>query len=307
VPYAIGARKSSGLGANDCLPSVTVTMNISVVVPCLNEASVIGQQLEALAQQTVAPAEVIVADNGSTDHSRAVVEQYCDRLPGLKIMDAAGVPGPSHARNVGAQAARHEYLAFCDADDVVDPGWLEALGQAFAHHSFLACRLDYQTLNNDTTNTAQTEGLQNFRTPFFPFSGGCGLAIRRDLHRAVGGFDESIPHLEDADYCIRVQMAGHPLVFVPEAVVNYRYSPMGQGVAEVWRVNYRKAYAWGYGLATLYQRYRDQGMQLHGLAPRLVLIPLWGLRCVGSGFRSSQSVWRLGWHMGVVNRLLTTS
>ncbi|MFQ4138859.1 glycosyltransferase family 2 protein [Nodosilinea sp. PGN35] len=283
-------------------------MNISVVIPCFNAAPVIRQQLDALTQQTLAPYEVIVADNGSTDDSRAIVEQYRDRLPRLTLVDASAVRGASHARNVGAKAATGDYLAFCDADDVVDQGWLAALAKAFADHGFLACRLDYEFLNNDTSNTSQTTGLQQFRTPFFPFAGGCGLAIERELHAAVGGFDEGISHLEDADYCIRVQMAGHPLVFVPEAVVHYRYGPGAQeSFLESRQATYRKAYNWGYGLATLYLRYRDQGMQLHGLAPRLVLIPLWGLRAIGSGFRSHHSLWRLGWHMGVVNRLLSAS
>ncbi|MBW4458688.1 MAG: glycosyltransferase [Nodosilinea sp. WJT8-NPBG4] len=283
-------------------------MKISVIIPCFNAASVIGQQLEALAQQTVTPYEVIVADNGSTDNSRTVVEQYGDRLPRLKVIDAAKMQGASHARNVGAKAATSDYLAFCDADDVVSEGWLEALSQAFASHSFLACRLDYEKLNSDTTNTSQTDGLQNFRTPFYPFAGGCGLAIRKDIHAAVGGFDETISHLEDADYCIRVQIAGHPLVFVPDAVVHYRYpTDAEQSFFEARRATYRKAYNWGYGLATLYQRYHNQGMQLHGLPPRLVLIPLWGLRVLGTGFKSHSSVWRLGWHMGVVNRLLAGS
>lgn len=283
-------------------------MKISVVVPCFNAAPFIAQQLEALTRQTVAPHEVIVADNGSTDGSRAIVEQYRDRLPGLTLIDAAGVQGASHARNRGAKSAISEYLAFCDADDVVDEGWLEALQAAFTSHSFLACRLEYEKLNNDTTNTSQTEGLQDFRTPFLPFAGGCGLAIRKDVHESVGGFDETISHLEDADYCIRVQMAGLPLVFVPGAVVHYRYAVgLEQSFFESRRATYRKAYNWGYGLATLYQRYRDKGMELHGLAPRLVLIPLWGLRVMGSGLRSHNSIWRLGWHMGVVNRLLGAS
>ena len=280
-------------------------MEISVIIPCFNAAPVIAQQLEALTKQTVTPYEVIVADNGSTDNSRAVVEQYRDRLPGLKVVDAAAVRGASHARNMGAKAATTNYLAFCDADDIVGEGWLEALEQAFASHSFLACRLDYEKLNNDTANTSQTTGLQNFRTPFYPFAAGCGLAIRKDIHESVGGFDETIIHLEDADYCIRVQMADHPLVFVPEAVVHYRYGTgTEQSFFEARRETYRKAHNWGYGLATLYLRYRDQGMKLHGLAPRLVLIPLWGLRLLGSGLKSHNSVWRLGWHMGVVNRLV---
>ncbi|MBD2232358.1 glycosyltransferase family 2 protein [Phormidium tenue] len=283
-------------------------MKISVVIPCLNAGTVIDQQLEALTKQTVPPYEVIVADNGSTDNSVAVVEQYRDRLPRLKVIDASGVRGASHARNSGAKAATSDYLAFCDADDVVDQGWLGALEQAFASHSFLACRLDNEMLNPGAVNTPQNQGLHNFRTPFYPFAGGCVLAIRKDIHAAVGGFDETIPHLEDADYCIRVQMAGHALTYVPEAVVHYRHGTgTKQSFVEARQATYSKAYNWGYGLATLYLRYRDQGMQLHGLAPRFVLIPLWGLRVLGTGFRSHSSLWRLGWHMGVVDRLLSTA
>ncbi|MGB3137669.1 MAG: glycosyltransferase family A protein [Nodosilinea sp.] len=281
---------------------------ISVIIPCFNAAPVVDQQLDALAQQTVAPYEVIVADNGSTDNSRAIVERYRDRLPKLKIIDAAGIQGASHARNEGVKAASGDYIAFCDADDVVDKEWVEALERAFASHSFLACRLDHQKLNNDTVNTSQTKGLNNFRTPFYPFASGCGLAVRKDIHLAVNGFDETILHLEDADYCVRVQMAGHSLVFVPDAVVHYRYSmDTDQSFFEARQATYRKAHNWGYGLATLYLRYRDRGMKLHGLAPRLVLIPLWGLRFIGSGLRSHDSAWRLGWHMGVVNRLMSVS
>ncbi|WP_017296726.1 glycosyltransferase family 2 protein [Nodosilinea nodulosa] len=280
-------------------------MKISVVIPCFNEAPLIGQQLEALTKQTLAPYEVIVADNGSTDNSRAVVEQYRDRLPGLKLIDATGVQMASYARNVGAKAATGEYLAFCDADDEVDEEWVEALGRAFVDHSFLACCIDHKKLNKNGVNTPENQGLQKFRTPFYPFAGGCALAIRKDVHDAVGGFDETIPHLEDADYCIRVQMAGHTLVFVPDAVVHYRHGTgTEQSFIESQRLTFHKAHNWGYGLATLYLRYREKGMQLHGIAPRLVLIPLWMLRFIGSGFRSSHSLWRLGWHMGVVNRLL---
>lgn len=283
-------------------------MKISVVIPCLNSEAVIAQQLEALAKQTVTPYEVIVADNGSTDNTLAVVEQYRDRLPRLNVIDAARVRGASYARNSGAKAATSDYLAFCDADDVVDQGWLEAIEQAFTSHSFLACRIDNEMLNPGAVNTSQNQGLHNFRTPFYPFAGGAVLAIRKDIHESVGGFDEMIPHLEDADYCIRVQMAGHSLTYVPEAVVHYRHgNGTEQSFVEARQSTYRKAYNWGYGLATLYLRYRDQGMQLHGLAPRVVLIPLWGLRVLGTGFRSHSSLWRLGWHMGVVDRLLSTA
>src|SRR5688500_9296124 len=100
-------------------------MRASVVVPVRDGAATIGEQLAALAQQDFPGSwEVVVADNGSRDGTADVVRSFRDRLPGLRLVDASARPGASHARNAGAAAATGEVLAFCDADDVVDPGWL---------------------------------------------------------------------------------------------------------------------------------------------------------------------------------------
>src|ERR1700756_5684791 len=99
-------------------------MKLSVIIPCYNVGDNIAAQLEALAgQQWSEPWEVIVADNGSTDNSLQVVRECARRLPELRIIDASGKAGAAHARNVGARAATGDYLAFCDADDEVAPGW----------------------------------------------------------------------------------------------------------------------------------------------------------------------------------------
>src|SRR5689334_1914994 len=79
---------------------------LSVVIPCLNAAATLGVQLEALIGQSWPGGwEVIVADNGSTDGSREIVESYRGRLPDLKLVDASDRRGQAHARNLGAAAA----------------------------------------------------------------------------------------------------------------------------------------------------------------------------------------------------------
>jgi glycosyltransferase involved in cell wall biosynthesis len=279
-------------------------MKISVIVPCLNAAHTIAQQLDALAHQSVQPWEVIVADNGSTDQTQEIVRQYTEKFTQLRLIDASHRQGASHARNAGAIAATGDYLAFCDADDVVSKDWISAFQTAFAEHNFLASRFDYQLLNPGASNANQDTGLQNFRIPFLPFSGGCGLGIQRSLHESISGFDESILYCEDIDYCLKLQLAGETLTFVPEALVHIRYT--ADQDTSFWgtrKTCFRHAYNWGAGMAKLYGRYRDRGMMLHGILPRLVLLPLWMVRFVVSGF-DYQSLDRIGWHVGAVHELL---
>lgn len=204
-------------------------MQLTIIIPCFNAAALIDQQLAALAAEQWGHSwEVLVADNGSTDNSRAVAESYADRVPGLRVVDAAGTKGPAHARNIGAREARGRALAFVDADDVIAPGWVAAIGDAVAEHGFVASRFDIERLNPEwvvrSRPNSQGGGLQKVNyPPFLPHAGGCGLAVRRELFEAAGGFDESLPYLEDTDFCFRVQLAGTPLAFAPDALIYIRY------------------------------------------------------------------------------------
>jgi GT2 family glycosyltransferase len=268
-------------------------------VPCFNAAATLGEQLAALARQRwEGPWEVIVADNGSTDGSAAVAEGFRAALPGLRLVAASGRKGPGHSRNAGAAAAAGEALVFCDADDVVGEGWLAAMGRALSEHGFVAARYEASRLNPPEAVAArglhQHDGLNAYTyPPFLPHAGGGGLGIRRRLHEAVGGFDEELPALEDTDYCWRVQLAGTPLRFVPEAVVHVRYRRDLSGA-------FRQAFRLGLWNVGLYRRYRSRGMprlplrrglgrwaKLLATAPRL-------LTARGRGGWIHQAGWRLG-------------
>jgi glycosyltransferase involved in cell wall biosynthesis len=231
-------------------------MQLSVIIPCLNAAETIGAQLEALAQQQwQEPWEVIVADNGSTDDSLAIVERYKGRIPNLHVADASGRKGQPYALNVGAMAATGEALAFCDADDEVAPGWLSAMGEALSKHAFVACKIDTEKLNPPWVYAVlgqheQMKGLQkNWYPPYLHHGGGGTLGVKRSLHQAIGGFDEALPYLHDTDYCFRLQLADVKLHFVPNAVAYLRYRHKLGGI-------FCQARHWAEYSVKVYKKYR---------------------------------------------------
>ncbi len=102
-------------------------VRLSVVIPVLNEAAILGACLDALARQSAFIDEIIVVDNSSTDATVAVAEAY----PRVRVL-AESRRGVTFARNTGFDAATGDILARIDADTLVRPGWAQAIRDAFA-------------------------------------------------------------------------------------------------------------------------------------------------------------------------------
>ena len=275
-------------------------MKLSIIVPCFNAADTVAEQLEALANQRWSePWEIIIADNGSTDNSLAIVERYQTRLPQLRVVDASQQQGTAYARNTGAKAARGEAIAFCDADDEVAEGWVAAIGEALSKYDFVACRFDCEKLNESWTTNYRSEQLQTtgpieYKYPaYLPHAAGASLGIKRSVHEAIGGFDETLLCLEDTDYCWRLQLAGTKLHFVPDAVIYYRFRHTVGGL-------YRQARFWGEYNVFLYKKYRALGMsELSWQASVKAWLHL--LKCMGQIFSSKDRakwLWLLAWRVG---------
>jgi glycosyltransferase involved in cell wall biosynthesis len=200
-------------------------VNLSVVIACFNAAATLAEQLDALCrQQWSQPWEILLVDNRSTDASRSIAEGYMERLPNLRIIDASAQQGQPFALNTGIRAARGESVALCDADDVIAPGWVAAMGDALATHEFVACRIDTAMLNPEWLHGHdQEKGLQQiWYPPWLPHAGGGTLGFRKELFEKVGDFDDALPCLHDTDFCFRAQALGYTLHFVPDAVLHMR-------------------------------------------------------------------------------------
>ncbi len=94
-----------------------MTGSVSVIIPVRNGELYLGEAIDSVLKQTFSPLEIIVVDNGSTDRSRAVAERFT-RL--VRVVDEP-IASPARARNAGVQAARGDFIAFLDADDLWHP------------------------------------------------------------------------------------------------------------------------------------------------------------------------------------------
>src|SRR3954452_16413885 len=103
---------------------------ISVVVPTFNDRDGLDELLHALADQTSAPDEVVVVDGGSTDGTMELLEAWHarSRVP-IKILSGSSL-SIGAARNIGVQAASHQWIACTDAGCRPVPRWLRAIDAA---------------------------------------------------------------------------------------------------------------------------------------------------------------------------------
>ncbi len=221
-------------------------------MPVHNEAVHIDEQLAALAEQTYTGEwELIVADNGSTDDTRAHAEAWADRLP-VHVVDAAARRGCGPAKNQGAAAANGDAFVFCDGDDVVAHGWLAAHAAALDHADVVAGAI-----------VAVTDGAPITHKPiptraptllgWLPYAQGANSSARREAFTRVGGFNEANPYAEDVELSWRVQLDGGTFAYAPEAVVHKR-------VPESTKALLRQYYRYGTCDVDLYRRYRDYGV-----------------------------------------------
>jgi glycosyltransferase involved in cell wall biosynthesis len=200
---------------------------ISVVMPVLNGEAHISEQLTALASQSYSgPWELVIVDNGCTDRTIEIVRSNHHALPAVRIADAKGKRGLSHARNVGAAAAQGDFLAYCDADDVVSPGWLEALAEAAPDCDLVGGRNEWERLNEPTViawrpSHEMTELMRAH--DFLPYAPGGNLGVWRSVARTVGWDERFAFGGSDQVFAWRAQVADYRLAFAPDALVHLRF------------------------------------------------------------------------------------
>ena len=207
----------------------------SVVIPAYNSASFVGQTLESLAAQTYRDFETVLVDDRSTDDTVAMATR-CMRELGLDgtvlVRPMQQRKGVSTCRNLGLEAARGDWVAFLDSDDLFAPHKLERMRQVIDGLAGSARAIYHQSRRFADASGQTLEVVPTGGVPGPPrwlldevlvgnFHATCGMVIERPLLMEIGGFRGSLHGVEDWWLAVQVS-ARTPWLFVEETLAHIR-------------------------------------------------------------------------------------
>ena len=198
---------------------------VSLIIPTYNRAQYITQAIDSVLRQNINSLEILVVDDGSTDNTKDVLENYSDKIRYIRKRNG----GVAAARNHGIRLARGKYIAFLDSDDLFRPGKLEKQLQYMNKHpetvlvycwhkyfrpniSFF-CAFQYRASGKVYPKILHLCSVAPLKTPT--------IFVRRDVLVKCNGFDESMALAEDTDLWCRVSEHG-PFGCIPEVLLDVR-------------------------------------------------------------------------------------
>jgi glycosyltransferase involved in cell wall biosynthesis len=201
--------------------------SVSVVIPTYNYGRFIGEAIRSVLDQTCPPSEIIVVDDGSTDETPAVVQEFGNAVMYIR----QGNAGVCAARNRGVSESRGELISFLDADDTWEPTNLEKQVARFESDDeidMVHCAMrEFDDETGETTRFYMEGAEEGVADNLLLWEGslivgpGSGLTVSRKAFDHVGGFDTRMKVGEDWDFCYRVARL-FKIAFVAEPLVNYR-------------------------------------------------------------------------------------
>jgi len=236
-------------------------LKISFVIPFLNSEQTLPLCLQAMEAQTIQPFEVILVDNNSTDNSRKIAKNFVANHPSYARYLFADQKGPSYARNCGAEAAHGKVIAFIDSDCIADSRLHEDLVGVFGESKIGAVAGRITGFGKELLwdkfhfmFTLKSLPDEQIFSEFTLVRGGfpaANLAVRKDVFKRIGGFNESLQiYSEDYDLCARIYAAGFIIKYVTNAIVYHKHR---NSLKETWK----QSFGFGKGHAILLKKHFD--------------------------------------------------
>lgn len=201
---------------------------VSVVIPTYNSAQFLGEALQSVSDQTFKDYEIIVVDDGSTDHTKQIIDKYNGKI--RYIFQENG--GPAKARNSGIKASSGKYIAFLDADDVWEPTKLEKqvrmfhrcpeVAMIFTENSCYSENGVYQNSMGKRERLMKGDVAKNI----FLRSGVVTptVIVKKEIFNKIGVFEEELCMGEDDNMWVRIA-TDFKVSLIDEPLVKVRAHP----------------------------------------------------------------------------------
>jgi glycosyltransferase involved in cell wall biosynthesis len=203
-----------------------VSNTVSVIIPSYNRGATIAAAIESALSQTLSPLEIIVVDDQSSDGTAQLVAGLPDQRIRLIVQPINA--GGGAARNAGILAAKGEWLAFLDSDDLWQPSKLEVQLAAIAHHQDAICFTNLEFFGGNAGRkywNKRTPRLGEKMSDYMIVSGQTAQTSTLFMKTAVARnimFDPTLRRHQDWDFILRAEQAGVQFVYIEKALALYR-------------------------------------------------------------------------------------
>lgn len=201
---------------------------VSIIIPAFNSEKYIRESVDSALGQIYKNIEVIVVDDGSTDNTKKVLEPYIVRNKIRYIYQKNN--GLSAARNLGIKAAKGEFIAFLDADDIFLPEKVRKQIEYLENNP--KCDMNYCGIYHFYENKPQNffklnykyfSGNEVFKELLWKnFINPLSVVFKRETIEKYGMFDETFRRTEDWEYWVRLAWQGAKFCFLPDILAKYR-------------------------------------------------------------------------------------
>lgn len=186
---------------------------VSVIIPTYNRKNIIKRAIDSVLKQTYKNIELIIVDDCSTDGTMEEIQKYYNHIENLIYVINDTNQGAGKSRNIGAEYASGDYIAFQDSDDEWMPSKLEHQMRQISDApeiGMVYCSYSFQTPDGRTLAYPSSElpldALGENIYPFilvYPLIGTPTMLINKEKFIAVGGFNENLKSLEDYEFSVR--------------------------------------------------------------------------------------------------------
>lgn len=208
-----------------------VIMQFSVVITCYNQASFIHEAVKSALGQEYREKEIIVVDDGSTDGSIELIEQFG---PAVTFVPLKRNGGPAEARNAGAAVACAAFLVFLDGDDLLLPWALETYDRLIKLKSpkLILSRMHWFEGNFSAGDIGTVPDeisiveYENFMEKDRPYrASASAMVIDRAAFNSVSGWTKGIFPMDDHDLLIKLGYSGRTVQILKPPTTGYRVHP----------------------------------------------------------------------------------
>lgn len=182
---------------------------VTVVVPCYNNGTTISETIESVLSQSINNWELICVDDGSTDNTCKIINEYCERDGRIKLIIRELPPkGGSHCRNIGAFSASGLYLVFLDGDDLLNERCLENRIQKIESTDYEFAVFPMSTFSNNLEKTKKISRADVKDYEYYYLSGSAIWQVTSPIYKKeffikIGGFDQRFMRFQDVEFGLR--------------------------------------------------------------------------------------------------------